>query len=257
MYERPDVNDEDLGIRAFQIKRGKAVERSIQLIRHGLGASWRSLTAEEIEELEWILGELWAYLAHTVWDELHFGLLTMSDIVNVLTFGSQLRRHLRSRVFRLSEGMCLRMLNIAVQTSGTTVLLINQTRTEHIMTIEDPIEYLFDSKKSVIDQREVRTGWHPHDAVTAAVHRLEFKALFLKRVNLFRDDLERQHPVVSDHQRFSPPLGDLGDRGSAADGLRGFGLRTSGAGSRSRTCRTRTTRCGGARMEVVGIVGCG
>ena len=98
MYERPDVNDEDLGIRAFQIKRGKAVERSIQLIRHGLGASWRSLTAEEIEELEWILGELWAYLAHTVWDELHFGLLTMSDIVNVLTFGSQLRRHARGSI---------------------------------------------------------------------------------------------------------------------------------------------------------------
>ena len=97
MYERPDVNDEDLGIRAFQIKRGKAVERSIQLIRHGLGASWRSLTAEEIEELEWILGELWAYLAHTVWDELHFGLLTMSDIVKVLTFGSQLRRHAHRR----------------------------------------------------------------------------------------------------------------------------------------------------------------
>ncbi len=34
--------------------------------------------------------------------------------------------------------------------------IINQTRTEHILTIEDPIEYLFDSKKSIIDQREVR-----------------------------------------------------------------------------------------------------
>ena len=98
MYERPNVNDEDLGIRAFQVKRGKAVERSIQLIRHGLGASWSSLTAEEIEELEWILGELWAYLAHSVWDELHFGLLTMSDIVKVLTLGSQLRRHARGSI---------------------------------------------------------------------------------------------------------------------------------------------------------------
>ena len=34
--------------------------------------------------------------------------------------------------------------------------LINQTRNEHILTIEDPIEYLFESKKSIIDQREVR-----------------------------------------------------------------------------------------------------
>jgi twitching motility protein PilT len=33
---------------------------------------------------------------------------------------------------------------------------INQERTEHIITIEDPIEYIFDNKKSLIDQREVR-----------------------------------------------------------------------------------------------------
>lgn len=33
---------------------------------------------------------------------------------------------------------------------------INQERSEHIITIEDPIEYLFDNKRSLIDQREVR-----------------------------------------------------------------------------------------------------
>jgi len=33
---------------------------------------------------------------------------------------------------------------------------INQTRTEHIITIEDPIEYVYENKKSIIDQREVR-----------------------------------------------------------------------------------------------------
>ncbi len=33
---------------------------------------------------------------------------------------------------------------------------INTTRTEHIITIEDPIEYLFENKRSLIDQREVR-----------------------------------------------------------------------------------------------------
>ncbi len=32
---------------------------------------------------------------------------------------------------------------------------INEQRLEHIVTIEDPIEYVFESKKSVIDQREV------------------------------------------------------------------------------------------------------
>jgi twitching motility protein PilT len=33
---------------------------------------------------------------------------------------------------------------------------INEERTEHIITIEDPIEYLFKPKKSIINQREVR-----------------------------------------------------------------------------------------------------
>ncbi|MEK7610014.1 MAG: PilT/PilU family type 4a pilus ATPase [Patescibacteria group bacterium] len=41
-------------------------------------------------------------------------------------------------------------------TLATLIEMINQTRTEHIMTIEDPIEFLFESKKSIIDQREVR-----------------------------------------------------------------------------------------------------
>jgi twitching motility protein PilT len=32
---------------------------------------------------------------------------------------------------------------------------INSTRSEHIITIEDPIEYLHDAKKSYVTQREV------------------------------------------------------------------------------------------------------
>jgi twitching motility protein PilT len=32
---------------------------------------------------------------------------------------------------------------------------INETRAEHIVTIEDPVEYLFDNKKSLIHQREI------------------------------------------------------------------------------------------------------
>ena len=40
-------------------------------------------------------------------------------------------------------------------TLASMVEKINQTRTEHILTIEDPIEYTFESKNSVINQREV------------------------------------------------------------------------------------------------------
>lgn len=41
-------------------------------------------------------------------------------------------------------------------TLAAMINLINETRSEHIITIEDPIEYIFERKKSLIDQREVR-----------------------------------------------------------------------------------------------------
>lgn len=41
-------------------------------------------------------------------------------------------------------------------TLASMVERINQNRTEHIVTIEDPIEYLFTPKRSIINQREVR-----------------------------------------------------------------------------------------------------
>ncbi len=53
-------------------------------------------------------------------------------------------------------------------TLSTLIEMINQTRSEHILTIEDPIEYLFDSKKSIVDQREVRFDTPDfHSALTA------------------------------------------------------------------------------------------
>ncbi len=40
-------------------------------------------------------------------------------------------------------------------TLAALVELINATRAEHIITIEDPIEYLFEQKKSILSQREI------------------------------------------------------------------------------------------------------
>jgi twitching motility protein PilT len=41
-------------------------------------------------------------------------------------------------------------------TLAAMVETINQNRPEHILTIEDPIEYVYEPKQSIIDQREVR-----------------------------------------------------------------------------------------------------
>lgn len=40
-------------------------------------------------------------------------------------------------------------------TLASLIEMINQSRAEHIVTIEDPIEYIYEPKKSLIDQREV------------------------------------------------------------------------------------------------------
>ena len=40
-------------------------------------------------------------------------------------------------------------------TLATMIDMINTSRTEHVMTIEDPIEYLHRDKKSIVNQREV------------------------------------------------------------------------------------------------------
>jgi twitching motility protein PilT len=41
-------------------------------------------------------------------------------------------------------------------TLATMIEQINQERLEHIVTIEDPVEYVFEPKKAIIDQREVK-----------------------------------------------------------------------------------------------------
>ena len=41
-------------------------------------------------------------------------------------------------------------------TLSAIVELINENRNAHILTIEDPVEYLYKQKKSIIDQREVK-----------------------------------------------------------------------------------------------------
>lgn len=54
-------------------------------------------------------------------------------------------------------------------TLATMINRINQTRAEHIVTIEDPIEYVYQDNKSLIDQREVGTDTHSFkDALNAA-----------------------------------------------------------------------------------------
>lgn len=56
---------------------------------------------------------------------------------------------------------------------------INQERAEHIVTIEDPIEYLFESKKSLVEQREVRVDTASFAQALTSVFRQDIDVLML------------------------------------------------------------------------------
>lgn len=60
-------------------------------------------------------------------------------------------------------------------TLASMIEMINTSRAEHIITIEDPIEYVFTPKKSIIDQREVK---------------IDTKDFHTALVNVFREDVD-------------------------------------------------------------------
>ena len=60
-------------------------------------------------------------------------------------------------------------------TLAAMIEMINQERAEHIVTVEDPIEYIFEPKKSIIDQREIRS---------------DTKDFATGLMNMFREDVD-------------------------------------------------------------------
>ncbi len=56
---------------------------------------------------------------------------------------------------------------------------INMERSEHIITIEDPIEYLFENKKSLVEQREVRVDTADFPQALQSVFRQDVDVLMI------------------------------------------------------------------------------
>ena len=70
-------------------------------------------------------------------------------------------------------------------TLAALIELINQERAEHIITIEDPIEYLFEPKKSIIDQREVRIDTNEFGTGLLSVFREDVDVVMLGEMRGF------------------------------------------------------------------------
>lgn len=64
-------------------------------------------------------------------------------------------------------------------TLASMIEMINQERAEHIVTIEDPVEYLFEPKKSMIDQREVRVDTNDFKTALRQAFRQDIDVLMI------------------------------------------------------------------------------
>lgn len=64
-------------------------------------------------------------------------------------------------------------------TLAAMIELINNERAEHIVTIEDPIEYLFEPKRSMIDQREVGIDTKEFHSALKAVFRQDVNVIMI------------------------------------------------------------------------------
>lgn len=101
--KRPEVNDEEIGMRTFQLRKARAVERAMERLRQGMKADWALLSHGEIEALSWIFGEVWAYEARADWEELHFSKLKYADIRQILGYAKEIANHTRNSVDVLTD----------------------------------------------------------------------------------------------------------------------------------------------------------
>jgi hypothetical protein len=86
----PDVSDEDIGRRTVEIRREKAVERAIELLRKHLGARWSELSVRDVERLHWTLGQSWGHMSRVDWDAISFSALEFEDIEELLAVSAEL-----------------------------------------------------------------------------------------------------------------------------------------------------------------------
>lgn len=101
--QHPEVSDEEIGMRTFQIRKAQAVERATERLRKGLGTEWSKFTGPEIEAMGYVLGELWAYIAHSEWEDLRFSTLSITDVRRILNYARELVNHKRNSVDVLQD----------------------------------------------------------------------------------------------------------------------------------------------------------
>ncbi|TET53544.1 MAG: hypothetical protein E3J54_04025 [Actinobacteria bacterium] len=89
----PDVNEEDIGIRTFQLRKEGAVQRAVEKIRHNQKAEWQQLSSNDIDVFSWSLGETWAMMGFQEWTKIGFSFMDMETLRKIVEIGKEVLSH--------------------------------------------------------------------------------------------------------------------------------------------------------------------
>lgn len=91
--QKPDITDEEIGMRSYRLRRERAVERALERVRQGLGVQWATLSLADVQSLEWMLGELWAHMDRREWEDIAFSKLRFAQIAKILAVAADVVHH--------------------------------------------------------------------------------------------------------------------------------------------------------------------
>jgi hypothetical protein len=87
----PGVTNDERGRRIFQIRKERAVETAVAKIRQHLGSDWTTFSQQDIQTLNYILGEGWVSIERSVWEQSAFTRLTRNDLENIIRIGNEVK----------------------------------------------------------------------------------------------------------------------------------------------------------------------
>ena len=133
-------------------------------------------------------------------------------------------------------------------TLAAVIDLINETRADQLLTIEDPIEFLHNHKKATIHQRELHSDTPTFALALRAALRQAPKVILVWRYALLRDDRDRpdrrRDRVTSSSPRCTPSTPRRPSSASSAPSIPAISTRFAAASPRrsATSCRSACSR---------------
>lgn len=107
MRRKPDIDEEEVGSRSFEVHCSRDVEAALGRIRHGLGSRWKLFLPEEIATLEWMLRETWAITGSRAWQGIGFSYAGPELVEEIVAWGERARGGKTLRLVAARKVKCL------------------------------------------------------------------------------------------------------------------------------------------------------